>query len=159
MNIISKDPRLKKEALNWMGELAIIHATGKETKGKFCMIELFATKQGSPPWHIHHREDEGFYIIEGELTIHVGADTYHAKAGDFLVAPKNIPHTYVVESKGHARILMICWPSGFEDLVRALSSPTQSMLPPEPESAEVDFEKIANLAFQYGVEIIDPPTG
>lgn len=60
---------MKKETLNSLGELAIIHTTGKETNGKYSVIELYATKEGSPPWHVHHREDEDFYFIEGKFTI------------------------------------------------------------------------------------------
>jgi len=149
---------MKKEALNWLGELAIIHTTGKETNGKYCVIELYATKEGSPPWHVHHREDEGFYIIEGELTVSVGDKTYKVTNGDYLLAPKDIPHTYSVDSPGHARILMICSPAGFEEAVRAMSSPATSLVPPKPESVEVDYEKIMSLANQFGVEFVEPPT-
>lgn len=150
---------MEKEALNWLGELAIIHTTGKETNGKYCIVELYATKEGCPPWHIHHREDEGFYVIDGELTISVGDKTYKAKNGDYLLAPKDIPHTYSVDSPGHARILMICSPAGgFEDLVRALSTPATSLVPPKPESIEIDWEKVMNLAAQFGVEFVESPT-
>lgn len=149
---------MEKEALNWLGELAIIHTTGKETNGHYCIVELYATKEGSPPWHVHQREDEGFYVIDGELTISVGDKTYHAKNGDYLLAPKNIPHTYSVDSPGYARILMICSPAGFEDLVRAMSTPATSHIPPKPESVEVDYEKVMNIAAQFGVEFVDPPT-
>lgn len=148
---------MKKETLNWLGELAIIHTTGKETNGKYCVIELYATKEGSPPWHVHHREDEGFYIIEGEFTICVGSNTYAAKNGDFLLAPKGIPHTYTVDSHGHARLLMICSPAGFEDAVREMSTPTTSLVPPEPTSFDLDYEKIEELAQRFGVEFVAPP--
>ncbi len=149
---------MEKEALNWLGELAIIHAGGKETDGKYCMIELYATKDGSPPWHVHHREDEGFYVIEGELTISVGDKTYKAKAGDYLIAPKDIPHTYTVDSPGFARILIICTPAGFEDCVRSMSTPVSSLVPPDPGSGEIDYEKIISVAAAYEVEFVEGPT-
>jgi quercetin dioxygenase-like cupin family protein len=148
---------MEKEALNWMGELAIIHTTGKETGGNFCIVELYATKEGSPPWHVHHREDEGFYVIDGELTISVGDKTYKAKSGDYLLAPKDVPHMYTVDSPGHARILMICSPAGFEECVRAMSTPTTSLVPPDPETIEIDYEKVINVAAQYGIEFVEPP--
>lgn len=148
---------MKKEALNWLGELAIIHTTGKDTNGAYCMVELYATRDGSPPWHVHHREDEGFFVIEGELTISVGDKTYKARSGDFLLAPKDIPHTYIVDSPGYARVLLICSPAGFEDCVRAMSTPALSLVPPNPESVEIDYEKIMSLAAEYGVEFVEPP--
>ena len=148
---------MEKEALIWLGELAIIHATGQNTDGKYCLIELYATKEGSPPWHVHHNEDEGFYIMEGELTISVGKNTYKAKKGDYFLAPKDIPHTYTVDSPGHARILLMCSPAGFEDAVRAMSIPATSLVPPKPESIEIDYDKIMELAGQFGVEFVEPP--
>jgi quercetin dioxygenase-like cupin family protein len=143
---------MNKEALNWLGELAIIHASGNDTNGVYSIVELYATKEGSPPLHVHRREDEGFYVIEGELTLTVGDKTHKAKAGDFLFAPKDIPHTYTVDSDGHARVLLICSPAGFENCVRAMSTPATSMVPPGPEGVDVDFEKVVALAAEYGVE-------
>ncbi|WP_143960212.1 cupin domain-containing protein [Litoribacter populi] len=146
-----------KEALNWLGELAIIHTTGVETDGRYCMIELYATKEGSPPWHVHQREDEGFYVLEGELTVFVGDKTYKAKAGDYLLAPKGIPHTYTVDSPGYARVMLICSPAGFEEAVRQMSTPAESLEPPKNEDMEIDYDKISSLAAQYGVEFVDAP--
>lgn len=148
---------MDKEALNWLGELAIIHAAGKDTNGKYCVVELYATKEGSPPWHVHHHEDEAFYVIDGELTISVGNKTYKAKNGDYLFAQKGIAHTYTVDSPGYARILMICSPSGFEDCVRALSTPATSLVPPDPKNVAIDFEKVMKITASYGVEFVEPP--
>ncbi|MHA6249340.1 cupin domain-containing protein [Pontibacter sp. CAU 1760] len=147
----------QKEAVLWLGELAIIHTSGQQTNGSYTMIELFATKEGSPPWHVHHREDESFYVLEGAFTFYVGEKVIKAKAGDFLFAPKDIPHTYTVDSPGHARVLMTCSPAGFEDMVRAMSTPATTLIPPPPETADTDFERIINLASDYGVEFIDRP--
>jgi mannose-6-phosphate isomerase-like protein (cupin superfamily) len=148
---------MEKEALNWLGELAIIHATGKETNGKYCIIELYATKEGSPPWHVHHREDEGFFVIDGEFTVSIGDKSFKATRGDYLLAPKNIPHKYTVESPGHARILMICSPAGFEDAVRAMSTPALSLVPPHPKEADIDFDKVSDILGQFGLEFVDAP--
>lgn len=147
----------KKEAIIWLGELAVIHATGKDTNGSYCAIELYATKEGSPPWHVHHREDEAFYVIDGSFTFYVGEKVIKAKPGDYLMAPKDIPHTYTVDSEGHARVLMICSPAGFEDLVRAMSTPATSLVPPPPEEAALDYGALTELASSYGVAFIDRP--
>jgi quercetin dioxygenase-like cupin family protein len=140
-----------KELFDWMGELAIIHTTGKETGGRYCMIELYATKEGSPPWHTHEREDESLYIIEGVITLYVGEDIYKLKAGDFALAPKGISHKYTVESKGAARLMFICSPAGAEELVRAAGKPVNQMKPLFPNKEEIDFESIASVAAQYGI--------
>lgn len=146
-----------QEALIWGGELAIIQASGRETNGRYCIIELFATQEGAPPWHVHQNEDEGFYVLEGAFTFYVGDKVYQGKAGDYFMAPKGIPHTYTVNSKGIAKVLMICSPAGFEDLVRAMSVPATSLVPPEPGSVAPDYEAMEQLAAQYGVSFVEPP--
>lgn len=155
-NPVSSTPKMK-EAYNWLGELAIIHITGKETGGRFSMVELFATKEGEVPWHIHHREDEGFYIMEGEITVYIDDREIKGHPGDFIFAPKGAPHRYSVDTPGHARVLLTFSPAGFEDFVRATSVATISLTPPPPTPIEMDFEKLAQLAEKFGAEFVDPP--
>jgi quercetin dioxygenase-like cupin family protein len=148
-----------KEALIWLGELAIIHATGKETHGRYAMVELYATKEGEAPWHVHHREDEAFYIMEGEITVYVGEKVIKGRPGDFIFAPKDVPHMYTVDTPGHARILMVFSPAGFEGFVRGTSVQAKSLVPPLPETINIDYEQVVKLAEQFGAEFVEPPTG
>ncbi len=148
-----------KEMLIWMGELAVIHTTASETDNRYAVVELYATKAGEAPWHVHHREDEAFYIIEGEITVYVGEQVTKGKPGDFIFAPKGKPHMYTVDSPGYARMLMIFSPPGFENFVRATSVAATSLTPPPPESIEIDFDEVAKLAAQYGAEFVEPPAG
>jgi quercetin dioxygenase-like cupin family protein len=147
------------EALLWLGELAILRATGRETGGRYTLVELWATKEGEAPWHVHHNEDEAFYILEGEMTIHVGEQTFKGRPGSFVFAPNGVPHVYHVDSPGHVRVLMFFSPSGFEDFIRATSEPATSLIPPPPAPIELDFEQLAALAQQYGAEFVEPPAG
>jgi quercetin dioxygenase-like cupin family protein len=149
---------LGKEALIWLGELAIIHTTGEETNGRYAMVELYATKEGEAPWHVHHREDEGFFIIDGEMTVYVGDKVMKGKPGDFILAPKDVPHMYTVDTPGHVRVLMMFSPAGFEDFVRATSVRATSLFPPPPETINIDFEQIMKVAEQFGAEFVEPPT-
>ena len=155
-NPVSTEP-LKKEAYNWLGELAIIHITGKETGGRFSMVELFATKEGEVPWHIHHSEDEGFYVMEGEITVFIEDREIKGRPGDFIFAPKGLPHRYSVDTPGHARVMLTFSPAGFEDFVRATSTRTSSLTPPPPSPIDMDFEELARIAHNFGAEFVDPP--
>jgi quercetin dioxygenase-like cupin family protein len=146
-----------KEALIWLGELAIIHTTGKETNGNYSMVELFATKEGEVPWHIHHKEDEAFYIIEGEMTFYIGDKKVKGKAGDCVFAPKNIAHKYTVDSPGYSRVMLVFSPAGFEDFVRVTSVPATSLAPPPSEEINIDFEKLKKIAQEFGAEFVDSP--
>jgi quercetin dioxygenase-like cupin family protein len=155
---ILKTGTSNKEALIWMGELAIIHTSGKETNGRYSLVELFATKEGEVPWHIHHKEDEGFYILEGEVTLYIGEQVIKGKPGDYIFAPLGIPHKYSVDSPGHVRMLMVFSPAGFEGFIRETSVPATSLTPPDPETIEIDIEKIIPIAEAYGAEFVDGPS-
>jgi mannose-6-phosphate isomerase-like protein (cupin superfamily) len=146
-----------KEALIWLGELAIIHTDGQETGGHYSMVELYATKEGEAPWHIHHREDEGFFIMDGEMTFYIGNKVVKGKAGDFILAPKGVPHMYTVDNPGHARVLMTFSPAGFEGFVRATSVPATSLVPPHPETVNIDYDEVMKVAGQFGAEFVDAP--
>ena len=92
------------EARWWMGGLATIKATGKETEGSYTLVEVLEP-EGEQPFHVHHREDEGFWVLEGELTFsEVGEETIKASPGSFVFGPRDFPHRYTVDS-GPAKLL------------------------------------------------------
>ena len=84
------------------------------------------------PLHVHHNEDEWFYVIEGELTFWVGGEVIEAPAGSFVYGPRDVPHTFVVSSDD-ARFLLVTEPGGFEDFMRAMGRPAESLTMPPPE--------------------------
>ncbi len=143
------------EARWWMGGLATVKATGKETDGRYTLIEVFEP-EGEGPLHVHHREDEGFWVLEGELTFQIGEETIKASPGSFLFGPKDLPHTYRVDS-GPARLLFILSPPGFEECLYATSEPAKEhTLPPPPEGppSEAEIEQLATIVRQYGCEVL-----
>ena len=143
------------EARWWLGGLATIKATGKETGGRYTLVEVLEP-EGEQPFHVHHREDEGFWVLEGELTFEIGEEKIKASPGSFLFGPRDVPHRYTVDS-GPARLLFILSPSGFEDFIYATSEPAQERaLPPQPEGppSEAEMEQLGALARQYGAELL-----
>lgn len=106
------------------------------------------------PLHVHHREDEGFYVLEGEVTFYVGDETHEAGPGSFVMGPKDVPHRYEVKTP-KARLLMLFSPAGFEGFIRATSTPATSLEPPEPGATEVDFDKVMEAAAAYGSEVLE----
>jgi quercetin dioxygenase-like cupin family protein len=143
------------EARWWLGGLAIIKATGKETGGLYTLVEVLEP-EGEAPLHVHHREDEGFWVLEGEVTFEVGEEKIKASAGSFVFGPKDVPHRYTIES-GPARMLFVLSPAGFEEFIYASSEPAKERtLPPQPEGppSEAEIEQLAELARQYGGELL-----
>ena len=95
------------------GDHITIKATGKETGGAFTVIETIVPPQSGPPRHVHHRESETFYVLEGEFEFQVGDEKTMATTGDFLLAPPHVPHRFRNVSDLSGKLLIVCQPAGF----------------------------------------------
>jgi quercetin dioxygenase-like cupin family protein len=144
------------EALWFLGALATVKASSETTAGRVAVIEHHAREGLGSPLHVHRREDEWFYVLEGELTFWVGGDVIDAPAGSFVYGPRDVPHTFVVASP-EARFLLVAEPAGFERFMRCLAEPVRAPgLPPAP-SAPPDVGVLAEVAAEHGIEILGPP--
>jgi quercetin dioxygenase-like cupin family protein len=144
------------EHLWFFGGLTTIKADGAQTGGRVLVTEQIAPRGGGSPLHVHHNEDEWFYVLEGELTLWVDGTTVVAGPGSFVFGPRDVPHTFVVSSD-QARFLLVTGPAGFEGFVRALAEPAAAPeLPPAP-GAPPEMEPVLRAAAEYGLEILGPP--
>src|SRR5262249_53287055 len=84
------------EAIWFLHSRMTVKATADETNGGFGLVETVIPPGFSPPLHIHHREDESFYVLEGELTMRCGDREFRASAGSFFFLPRDVPHSFVV---------------------------------------------------------------
>lgn len=134
------------------GNLVSFLLNSEDTGGRFVLMELTELKGDPQPRHVHHREDEIFYVLEGELTIEVEGETSHAPAGTLAFLPRGTEHGFAVESE-QAKLLVLALPAGLEGYFEEISHPAGLELPPEPP----DIEKLARIAMKYGVEITGPP--
>jgi quercetin dioxygenase-like cupin family protein len=141
------------EARWWLGLLAVIKASAADTGGLMTIVEVTNPPGWAAPLHVHHREDESFWILEGSATFQVGDTTIEGHAGDYLFGPRDIPHRYTVGAAG-CRMLFIMTPGGFEDLVIAMSEPAASRTIPPPSKVEPDWERIAAIAKAHGAELL-----
>lgn len=140
----------------FFGGLTTIKADGAATGGGVMVTEQVVPRGGGSPLHVHHNEDEWFYVIEGELTIWVDGTTVVAPAGAFVYGPRDVPHTFLVSSEV-ARFLLVTEPGDFAGFVRALAEPAPGPeLPPGPPTPP-DMETVLAAAAQYGIEILGPP--
>jgi mannose-6-phosphate isomerase-like protein (cupin superfamily) len=144
------------EALWAFGTLATIKASAEMTDGRVCVIEHLAPQGVGSPLHVHHREDEWFYVIEGKLTFWVDGRTIEAAAGSFVYGPRDVPHTFMVRSP-QARFLVVAEPGGFEVFVRALSEPARALTIPPAGVMMPPPDRMAAVAAEHGIEIIGPP--
>jgi len=132
-----------------------IKATGASTGGGFSLTEVVIPPGFSPPVHIHHREDESFYVLEGELTVQCGEETFPAKAGTFVTLPRDVPHGFVVEGQTPVRMLNLMTPGGGEGFFVEAGRPalTEGLPPAGPP----DIERLQQASVKYGSELVGPP--
>ena len=136
------------EALWFLGVLATIKASSETTDGRVAVIEHLAPQGAGSPLHVHHNEDEWFYVTEGELSFWVGGRLIDAPAGSFVYGPRDVPHTFTVTS-AQACFLLVTEPAGFEAFVRTLSEPAPSLTIPPPATEPPDFARLAAPARSF----------
>jgi mannose-6-phosphate isomerase-like protein (cupin superfamily) len=139
----------------FLNGLAYVHIEADQTGGAYVLGERIARRGDMPPLHVHHRDDEAFYVVEGEVSLFVGDRHISLTEGQAALAPREVPHSYRVESDT-ARWLVINNPAGFEHFVRAASEPAERDELP-PAGRPVDSARLAEAAAQQGIEILGPP--
>lgn len=142
------------EALWWFGSLAEIKVTAAQTGGLISIVEITEPPGGAAPLHVHHLEDEGFWVLEGEVTFEVGGTTFEASAGDYAFGPRDVPHRYEVGDAG-CRMLFILTPGGFEDAIRAMSTPAGVRALPPPSEEPPDMDGLEAKIAAYRCEILE----
>jgi quercetin dioxygenase-like cupin family protein len=137
-----------------LGELLTVVATAEQTGGAFSLMEERLPRGAEPPPHVHRREDEAFFVLDGALTVRVGDQTFAATAGSFVFCPRDIPHLLTVESD-EVRMLTLCTPGGIEQLFVELGEPARARTLPPDDGGEPDVERIDTLAAHYGAEVLE----
>lgn len=135
-----------------VGDVYRFLATGDETDGRYAMLEAIVPPGGGPPPHIHSREEESFYVLEGEITFQVGDERVDAKAGTFANMPVGSLHSFNNNTDKLARMIVYVAPAGLENMFLEVGQPVQLSQPaPPPSKAEID--KLLAVAPSYGIEI------
>jgi quercetin dioxygenase-like cupin family protein len=138
----------------YSGWLLTFLAIGEETNGQFALMEQVGRHGNVPPRHIHHREDETFYLVEGEMTFSIGEETIKATAGTLVFAPRDVAHSFTIDS-GQVRMLVMVAPAGAERFFKECSVQAPSMtLPPPVETPYSEIQKMMTLAPMFGFEFV-----
>lgn len=137
-------------------QLLDILVDGSQTAGRYSICEFWAPAGCQTPLHVHDGYDEGWYVIEGEQTVWVGAETHVLGPGDYAAGPAGVPHTFEVTGDGELHALVTSLPGGFEDYLRAFGTPAEEHRLPVLEGPP-DLERAARLAAECGIELLGPP--
>jgi quercetin dioxygenase-like cupin family protein len=143
------------DAYDFLSTLSIVKASGDSTNNSLAVVEMRLPAGFAPPTHIHHNEDEAFYLISGQIEAQIGEQRFTANQGAFLWLPRDVRHGFVVAGDGPCTILTITTPSGFERFVADVGSSTNQTTLPEPR--EPDVPRLVEIAGRYGIEFPPPP--
>jgi quercetin dioxygenase-like cupin family protein len=124
--------------------LAEVKASAADTGGRYSLVEITAPAGHQVPLHVHYRDDEGFYVLEGSVTIHVGDETVELSAGQHAYGPRDVPHTFTIGPDG-AKMLWVLVPSGFEDFIEAASVPAETATVPPASVVPPSRSAIARM--------------
>ena len=126
-------------------------ATGQETDNAYSLIHCYFRKGFTPPPHFHKYEDESFYLLEGIIDFHAGNKKITAGAGELVVLPKGIPHSFTLKSET-AKALLLITPAGFETVFKEFGKPAETLdLPPVPEFLPKElFQRIHQRCIELG---------
>jgi quercetin dioxygenase-like cupin family protein len=132
-----------------------VKATAEVTGGAYGLVESWVPAGSSPPLHVHHHEDEAFFVLEGRVRFHTEGRDIVAGPGSYVFLPRELPHTFIVEGDEQAHLLTLLSPGGGERFfVEGGRTPEGPGLPPP---GPPDIAKLRDLAPRYGNEIIGPP--
>ena len=137
-------------------DLHTFKAVGDDTNGAFTVAELTAGPEIGPPPHIHHNNDESFYILEGTFDFSLAGQAFTAGAGAFVLLPKGVVHTHRAGGGAPARALVIQSPAGVERFIEEAgkTATDPSVRPAPPELAELG--RIVEIAQRHGIEVPPP---
>ncbi len=138
-----------------VGDVYRFLATGDDTNGIYAMWEAVVPPGGGPPPHVHSREEEGFYVPEGEVTFTVNGERLVAGPGTFANMPVGTPHSFKNESARPAKMLISVAPAGLERMFIAVGVPVEPGTTTAAPPTKDEIEKL--LAPAYGIEIRLPP--
>lgn len=137
------------KTLSIVGETISLKVTGEDTGGAFCLFEDLTPPYGGTPPHVHHREDETFFVLDGKYEFNVGGRAIEAKPGDSIFCPRDVPHYFRNIGDFAARTLTIVSPAGFEKFFERADELLR-------RDGEVTPQQLAELGEEFGLEFLGP---
>ena len=158
LNVLANDPKApsvkhQPRSKRWYFDVGIgsVCLSGTDTGGAYCLLEVGLAPGMAVPRHTHTREDEGYFVLAGELEVIVGHERFVLTQGDTLMAPRGIPHQLRNSGTIENHYLIMFSPSGFEEFLKATAvpAPDNAAAPTEPPAVAVS--NVHALANDYGI--------
>lgn len=121
--------------------------SGKDTNGRWCSIDAAWQGTGGPPLHVHHYQEEWFYVIEGDYVFQIGDERFRLKSGDCALAPRQVPHAFVHVREQPAKIVTVFQPAGeIESFFREYG-----------KLGDATTEEAQQFYKSHGMDLLGPP--
>lgn len=139
-----------------VGDLYTVKDGGKETGGAFALIEVLVPPQSGPPPHLHHREDEAFYVVEGEFEVHIDEQRLTAGPGSWVQMAKGSLHHFKNVGPTPAKMLILATPAGLDQFFLEAVREATDTSPESGTATPEDTERLLAVAPKYGIDIPPP---
>jgi len=135
-----------------IAQLTSCKVTSEDSGGACSIFELGAPPKFGPPRHVHHREDEWYYVLAGDFLFEVGGKQYSLPTGASIWLPRDIPHCWGNSGASIGKLILLCEPGGFEKFFEEVAQ-----VPPLASQDPADLQKLHALHAKYGMELLGPP--
>jgi quercetin dioxygenase-like cupin family protein len=137
----------------FLNGLNVVLATSESTGGAYSMVHHTGAQGNATPYHLHHVEDEAFYVLEGEFTFICQGEKTIVGPGGYMFLPRGIPHGIRCTGSGRSTMLILAMPgTGFVRMMLEMAEPAKERVLP-PVTAP-DLQKLTRLCAKYGIDII-----
>ena len=140
-----------------VGDLYRFLAEGSDTAGKYAAFEATVPPGGGPPLHKHSREEESFYVLEGEITFSLEDKQLVSGPGSFVHIPVGVWHGFRNEGTQQARMIISVVPAGLDQMFVEVGTPMAEGSTTIPAPSPEEIGKLLAVAPRYGIEIRVPP--
>jgi quercetin dioxygenase-like cupin family protein len=154
MSSTAADVGSRQDAFWWQGSLMRIKARAADTGGAVGAVEGTFYEGFGPPLHVHRREDEALYVLDGQIRFRTGDHEFLAGPGTWVWGPRGVPHAFKVHSES-ARALVVVTPGGLERMFEEGGVPAAESA--QPPQRGYDPEAAIALSERYGFEVVGPP--
>ena len=148
--VLSADEGRTPAPLNIVGETTLVKLAPEDCEGRYAVFHLEAPPMSGPPLHVHAREDEFFYVLEGELVFEIDGVSNVVRAGGSVGLLRGTPHRYQNFTQQNARLLIVTTPGDFANFFIELSGIT-------PQGGLPSMEQLLSLDAKYGLTTLGPP--
>ena len=138
------------DAFSAVGDVYRVLASSGQTEGVYSLSEIRVSPNNGPPPHIHSREDESFFVLDGEIEFQVGDEKITARPGTFIQGPRGVAHSFKNNTQLPARLLGFVTPAGFENFFNEFARPVASFDSPAIPPSKDEVDKLLAAAPKYG---------